>query len=125
MQARAERDQAQAELKRSRADGLPTVSLGASGGADLADPFSRRAEYNFGINISAPLYSGGARRARTRGAAYALSAADAAEARVRNEVGRQPAEAGGSEGDTSELRLLMRNPYAVFFLETKQTKSHS
>src|SRR3546814_1094946 len=114
MQARAERDQAQAELKRSRADGLPTVSLGASGGADLADPFSRRAEYNFGINISAPLYSGGARRARTRGAAYALSAADAAEARVRNEVGRQR-----SEEHTSELQSLMRISYAVFCLKKK------
>src|SRR3546814_5883840 len=94
MQARAERDQAQAELKRRRADGLPTGSLGASGGADLADPFSRRAEYNFGINISAQLYSGGALRARTRGCAYALSAADAAEDRVRNEVGRKLEDGG-------------------------------
>lgn len=93
MQVRAERDQAHAQLDRSRAEGMPTISFGAGGGADLTDPFSRRAEYNLGINISAPLYSGGARRARTRGAAYALSAADAAEARVRNEVGRQLAEA--------------------------------
>lgn len=104
MQVRAERDQAQAELKRSRADSLPTVSLGGSGGADLTDPFSRRAEYNFGINIAAPLYSGGAQRARTRGAAYALSAADAAEARVRNEVGRQLAEAARQ---TESLRNVL------------------
>jgi adhesin transport system outer membrane protein len=93
MQVRAERDEAHAQLDRSRADGMPTISLGAGGGADLTDPFSRRAEYNVGINVSAPLYSGGARRARARSAAYALTAADAAEARVRNEVGRQLAEA--------------------------------
>lgn len=93
MQAQAQRDEAIAEFKRSKADGLPTISLGAGGGADIHDPFSRRAEYNFGINVSSALYSGGARRARTRGAAYSLDAANAAEARVRNEVSRLLAEA--------------------------------
>lgn len=93
MQAQAQRDEAMADFKRSRADGLPTISFGAGGGADIHDPFSQRAEYNFGINVSSALYSGGARRARTRSAAYSLSAADAAEARVRNEVSRLLAEA--------------------------------
>jgi len=93
MQAQARRDQAFADLKRSRADGLPTISLGAGGGADIHDPFSHRADYNFGISVSSALYSGGARKARARGASYALGAADAAEARVRNEVGRLLAEA--------------------------------
>ena len=72
---------------------MPTISLGAGGGADIHDPFSRRADYNFGISVSSALYSGGARKARARGASYALGAADAAEARVRNEVGRLLAEA--------------------------------
>lgn len=93
MQAQAQRDEAMADFKRSRADGLPTISFGAGGGADIHDPFSRRAEYNFGINVSSALYSGGARRARTRSAAYSLGAADAAEARVRNELSRLLAEA--------------------------------
>lgn len=93
MQAEAQRDAAMAEYKRSKADGMPTISFGAGGGADIHDPFSRRAEYNFGINVSSALYSGGARRARSRGAAYSLGAADAAEARVRNEVSRLLAEA--------------------------------
>lgn len=93
MEAQALRDEAMAELKRSRADGLPTISLGAGGGADLHDPFSRRADYNFGISLSSALYSGGARRARTRGAGYSLGAADAAEAKVRNEISRLLAEA--------------------------------
>lgn len=94
MQAQAQRDEAMADFRRSKADGLPTISFGAGAGVDIHDPFSRRAEYNFGINVSSALYSGGARRARTRSAAYDLAAADAAEARVRNEVSRLLAEAG-------------------------------
>ncbi|KTE08949.1 transporter [Sphingopyxis sp. H115] len=93
LQARAERDEAFASLERSRADRLPTVSIGANGGTDLFDPTSRRAQYSIGFNVSTPLYSGGARRARARGAAYALGAAEAAVARVRHDVMRQIAEA--------------------------------
>lgn len=93
MQIQAARDQAEAELDRTRADGLPTLSVGAGTSADINDPFSDWAQYNFGLNISSALYSGGANRARTRGAGFALGAADAAEANVRNEVGRLLAEA--------------------------------
>ena len=84
----AQRDQAMAELNRSKAENLPTVSLGAGGSADINDPFGGREEYNFGINISTSIFNGGANRARTRGANYALTAANAAEARIRNEVSR-------------------------------------
>jgi len=93
MQIAGARDQAKAELDLSRAEGLPTVSVGAGASGDVNDPFSRRAEYNFGLNVSSSLYRGGANRARTRGAAFSLSAADAAEAGVRNEVSRQLSEA--------------------------------
>lgn len=105
MQARAERDQALAALKRSRAEGLPTVSLEAGGGADLFGPFLDRADYSLGVNISAPIYSGGALRARTRGAVHALNAADAAEARVRNAIGRQFSEA---QRQVESLRQVVR-----------------
>lgn len=93
MQVKAERDRAEAELDQNRADGLPTVSLGAGTSADVTDPISRRAEYNFGINVSSALYSGGANRARVRGASFAVAAAESAEANVRNEVGRRLSEA--------------------------------
>ncbi|MFC0202821.1 TolC family protein [Novosphingobium soli] len=93
MQVHASREQAEAELDRSRAEGLPTLSVGAGASTDVNDPLSDRADYNFGISISSALYSGGAYRARTRGAAFALGAADAAEASVRNEVSRLLAEA--------------------------------
>lgn len=92
MQARAERDEAQAEWRRARIDRLPTVALGGGGGANLTDPFAR-SDYNVGINISAPIYSGGIHAARAREAEYGLRAADAAEARVRNDIGRQISEA--------------------------------
>lgn len=92
-EVRAERDQALADLERSEAERLPTVSLGAGGATDIHDPFSGREEYNFGINVSTSLYNGGANRARVRSATYALGAADAAEARIRNEVSRTLSEA--------------------------------
>lgn len=93
VEARAERQRALAEVRQARADGLPTVSLGAGAATDINDPFTGRTDYNFGINVSSSLSRGGATKARTRGAGYAVGAADAAEARVRNEVGRRLSEA--------------------------------
>lgn len=93
MQARGARDVAEAELDHSKAERLPTITIGAGGGTDMHDPFSGHAEYNFGINISSDLYSGGAKRARSRSARFALGAADAAEAKTRLEVSRLLAEA--------------------------------
>lgn len=92
-EVRAERDRAMADLKRRRAENLPTVSLGAGGSTDIHDPFSGRKEYNFGINVTTSLYNGGANSARVRSASHALGAADAAEARIRNEVSRTLREA--------------------------------
>jgi len=98
MQARAERDQALAERNRERANRFPTISLGADASGDVNGPFSRRSQYSFGLNVSSTLFSGGATKARVRGANYALSAAEAAEARVRNEVSRLLAEAQSQVG---------------------------
>lgn len=87
-EARAERERARAELARAKAERMPTVSLAVGGSTDIHDPFGDREDYNFGITVSTSLYNGGANRARARGAAHALAAADAAEARVRNDVSR-------------------------------------
>ncbi|WP_260923446.1 TolC family protein [Novosphingobium sp. 9] len=92
MEITAEKDQAKANLRLNRANSMPTISLGAGASADVSDPLSRTAEYNFGLSVSSPLYSGGANQARTRGASFALGAAEAAEANVRNEVSRALAE---------------------------------
>ncbi|AKM07737.1 TolC family protein [Pelagerythrobacter marensis] len=92
-EVRARRDLALAEFERSQAESMPTVSLSVGGATDIHDPFGDREEYNFGINVSTSLYNGGANRARIRGASHALGAADAAEARIHNEVSRILAEA--------------------------------
>lgn len=92
MFAEAQRNQALAELDRSKAGRMPTVSVGANGAADFQNPFSGRSQYNFGINVSSDLYNGGAHGARARGATYALGAADAAAANARNEASRLLAE---------------------------------
>lgn len=107
MQVQAQRDEAEAELDRNRANALPTVSLGAGTSTDINDPFSRRAEYNFGINVSSSLYSGGANSARIRGANYALEAADAAEANIRNEVSRLLSEAQRQIGSFNDLVVTL------------------
>ncbi len=93
MEAYATRDQAMAEFERSRADRMPTISLEAGASTEIQDPISNRSDYNFGIRVTSPLYSGGAADARARGAGFALRAADAAEARVRNDISRLLAEA--------------------------------
>jgi len=93
MFAEAERKQALAELDLSKAERMPTVSVGANGAADFQHPFTNRSQYSFGINVSSDLYNGGAFGARARGAAYTVEAADAAAANAQNEASRQLAEA--------------------------------
>lgn len=93
MEAYATRDQAMAEYERSRADRMPSISLEAGASTEIQDPISNRSDYNFGIRVTSPFYSGGAADARARGAGFALRAADAAEARVRNDISRLLAEA--------------------------------
>ncbi|MXP00908.1 transporter [Altererythrobacter xixiisoli] len=93
IEAFATRDQAMAEFERAKADRMPTISLEAGGSTEIQDPVSNRADYSFGIRVTSPLYNGGAVTARARGAGFALRAADAAEARVRNDISRLLAEA--------------------------------
>ena len=97
MQADAKRERARADLARSKAEGMPTLSLGAGAGTDIHDPLSHRADYNIGFSVTSALYQGGATKARTRSAIHVLSAADAEEARVRLEVSRLVAEAAQQE----------------------------
>lgn len=93
MVAEARLEQAGAELRRSRAERMPTLSLNGGAAADVASPFSNRSSYNFGIGVSSSVFSGGAVRARVRGAEHALDAAEAAGARARSETGQRLAEA--------------------------------
>lgn len=98
-----------AELESSNARLFPTLSL--EGGADY-DPFfqrdannyyaqnaqNRRLNYYGGLRVSGDLYEGGANQARRRAANHALTAAMAADAVVRLEVGRDLAQARARVG---------------------------
>jgi outer membrane protein, adhesin transport system len=94
MVAEAQRRQAVADLKRRRADQMPTVSIGGTSTIDVSDPFSdRRSAYSLGLNVTSNVFGGGISKARVRGASFALQAADAAIEEARNEAAQRLAEA--------------------------------
>lgn len=93
MRAEAQREQAVADLRRSRADRLPTLALAGDAATDIASPFSDRSAYSFGLSVSSNLFGGTANHARVRGAGYALTAAEAGARQARNETGQRLAEA--------------------------------
>ncbi|WP_246171644.1 TolC family protein [Sphingobium limneticum] len=94
MVAEAQKDQAVADLKRRKAEQLPTISIGGTGTIDVSDPLSsRRSAYSLGLNVSSNVFGGGITKARVRGASFALEAADAATDRARNETAQRLSEA--------------------------------
>lgn len=93
MQFEAQREEAQARYNRSKADAMPTLSLGADVNSDVRDPFSGRSEVTVGFTLSSSIYQGGATKARRDGARYALQTAEAALATTRLEVSRSLSEA--------------------------------
>jgi adhesin transport system outer membrane protein len=110
MQAQARRDEAVAMLGRSRAEGLPTLSLEAGAAYDLNGSSSSRLGrdtddlgFNIGFSVGSALYQGGAAGARTAAASHALGAADAARRNARFEVTRSLGEA---KGQIASLRQL-------------------
>lgn len=103
MRADAQREQAAAQLHRSRADRLPTVLLAGDAAADLGSPFSDRSAYSFGLSVSSNIFGGNATRARVRSADYSLAAADAASRQARNEASQRLAEARQQIGSLTRL----------------------
>jgi len=93
MRADAQREQAAADLRRARADRLPTVSLAGDAAADIASPFSDRSAYSVGLSVSSNVFGGNATRARVRSADYSLTAADAAARYARNDTDQRLSEA--------------------------------
>ena len=78
--AKAQLDDARAQLAIAKADRLPTVSLDANVGQALTDGSRLFGEYRttgqVGVNVSMPIYQGGAAGARQRGALYQMRAFD-------------------------------------------------
>ena len=103
MAADAEAERAAAALRRSRADRYPTLSLGGDASTDLGSPFGNRSIYNFGLRVSSNIFAGGVTRARVRGAAFELDAAEAAARRARTETSQRLAEAQQQIDSLSQL----------------------
>lgn len=113
-EAEALRNEALAQLERSRAELYPTVSLESSLGYDLhQQSLSERRrsrdqpEFFIGLRVSANLYDGGADLARSRAAAHALSSADASIRNIRFEVERGLFEAREQVASLEELLLSL------------------
>jgi adhesin transport system outer membrane protein len=88
--AEARRDEARADLDIARAERLPTVTLDGSLGQALTDGSRLYGEYRttgqVGLNLTMPLYQGGATAARARGAVHQLRAYEDAVAQARLEA---------------------------------------
>ncbi|WP_246848201.1 TolC family protein [Sphingomonas beigongshangi] len=107
MRAEAQRDQAAADLRRSRANRLPTIALAGDASADVTGPLSRRSAYSFGLSITRDLIGGNAVGARVRGAEYARDAADAAVRQARNDAEQRLAEARGQIASLERLLITV------------------
>ena len=102
--AEARRDEAKAELHHNRAEELPTISVGGDASTDIASPTSARSTYTVGLRVTSDIFSGGAARARSRGAEYALGAAEAAITTARLDARQGLAEAAAQ---VPSLRRLL------------------
>lgn len=87
--AEAQRIEARAQITQARAEGLPTLSLDPSVNQYLDSNYNNdndnrdRTQVGIFLNLSVPLYQGGATTARTAAATHALTAADSAEDAAR------------------------------------------
>lgn len=106
MVAAARKDEAAADLKRRRAEQMPTISVGGTGTLDVSDPLSdRRSAYSLGLNVTSNVFGGGISKARVRGASFALEAAQASIDRARNETAQNLSEA---QQQIASLEALLR-----------------
>lgn len=109
LQAKAEKEEAAAQLAASKADAFPTVSLEATTGYDLnasrdnTSSNDRQPEYSVGVNVSSSLYNGGQTSARKRAATYGLQSAEAAILTARIDMERSLMEARSQIGTLSRL----------------------
>ena len=133
LQAKAEKEEARAQLAASRAEGLPTVSLEAMTGYDLnasrddTRSNDHQPQYSAGLNVSSTLYNGGQTAARKRAAAYALQSAEAAISTARYDIERNLMEARsqigtlgrlmGSLESRSDMMVKTRDLYREQYLE--------
>lgn len=109
MIAEAQRKYAMAQLEQSRAQSMPTISVQAGTGAYVARAPAHRTDFSVGLMLSAPLYQGGANRARQSSAGHALRAANASLENARFEVRRSLLEARQQTGNLAQLVASLKS----------------
>lgn len=126
MVAEAQRSEAVANIKASKAEFFPTVSVDAGmehylkeRDRDFQSGNRRdRNDYTVGLSFSVDLYQGGATTARKRSAEYALRAADAAKDEALLKISRGLQEAT-TQAVTYEQRLLILGNQIRSIIETQ------
>lgn len=122
-EAEARFEQANANLRRERAERFPTVSLGANGRADVTDPFGpRRSDYSIGLNVTSSIFNGGATGARLRGADHARQAARAGIDSARLDTTRRLAE-GRAQVASLEERVSTLDRRHATMMQTRELYS--
>lgn len=113
--AEAQRSEALAKIKSSKADFYPTITAEAEAeqylkerDRDLETGKRRdRNDYTVGLNLNVDLYQGGATTARKRGAEYALGAADAAKDEALLSISRGLQEAKAQAGSYQQRLSIL------------------
>ncbi|MCX8995491.1 TolC family protein [Rhizobiaceae bacterium BDR2-2] len=125
LEAEAQKEEAAAQLKASRAEAFPTISLeggvgydilGSKGSSDDLDP-------SIGVNVSWSLFNGGQLGARARAAGHALRAAEASLLNTRFEVERSFLEGRSRAGTLGRLRDTLQSRYDMM-VQTRDLYRH-
>ena len=113
--AEAQRSEALANIKSSKADFYPTITADAEAEHYLKErdrDFDNgqrldRNDYTVGLNVNVDLYQGGATTARKRGAEYALGAADASKDEALLSISRGLQEAKAQAGSYQQRLSIL------------------
>lgn len=107
--AQIEAERAVAELERARADELPTISLNghASQALNASPRYGSRLDTKVGINVSIPLYQGGALSAGKKAAQSRMESADAKRMEVQLDIEQKISEAQVSLQNLNQRKNLL------------------
>jgi adhesin transport system outer membrane protein len=101
--AASKKTSAEASLRFTRSDSLPTLQLQAGGDFNLLDGFSTRPDYTIGLQLTGKLYNGGSYAAKQSEGKYAVDAAEAGIAAARTDAMRSWRESGTQVAGMSTL----------------------
>lgn len=112
MEARATQNTATAQLRLSRAEGLPSLELEGRVGSDLSH-IGSKPEMRIGFNVTGSLYNGGVSEARRNAANHSIAASEAVIATARVDVNRSLMEASGQIASLTGLKKTLDKTQGV------------